>query len=1070
MKKAVFSAIILTLAAVLTTSAATRHVPTEYPTIQAAIDDANNGDVVMLQPDVYSGPGNTDIDFNGKALIVCSTNPDDPSVVAATIIDCNARQEPDPNRAFYFHHCEGPDSVVNGLTIINGKAEFGGAVLCDFYTGPVIKNCVFNNNNAAFGGAIACLFSLQSAVIKHCTFAANAAERCGGAIYCYRCVPRIVNCSIRQNTAAEDGGGIYADEGSSPTVTDSNIISNTARYGCGGGISFFGGLVTRCNIRDNFAVGGGGVYFHYPCIQKIVRQCTVTNNVARGDGGGVFGAWRVSNSIIAQNRTGNNGGGLAYCREIINCIITRNAATRHGGGAYGEDEFSEVANCTLVANAALSGHGGAIALGPDASAQSLPCPQRVINSILWGNTATDPYPPSAQLDGLYNVTFCCIQDDDPKDTVVPFYEPDANNIYDYPVFVRYPDNGGDGWGDDPRTPDVNEGANDDFGDLHLMPNSPCLDAGGPCGQWCFSRDVDNQPRVMGENIEIGADEYLVPWIAVTAPAAGDLWPSGSLREIRWESFGLDTYLIILLSTDAGATWKPIRPSLPDTGSYTWPIPDTIDSNNCIISIVPRDPYPGVICTPSETFAVAPDCPGPDVPTEWKSLGGGFDHTNLSKNRGPQLGCIKWTFQTEGLISAPVTIGPCGRIHIACESGKLYTLDATGAHLWTCPLTEPLISVPIVGPDGTIYVGGEHGTLFAVDIDGNLRWTQTTQGFIYACPAISPDGHKIFVAAADGNLYALGRDGTKLWSFCTAAAGPLGSAILSPPAVAPDGTVYTAGFMDSNLYALEPNDGSVKWTCHFDSAGRPLAAPVIAPDGSIYQTLLYEPNLYAIDPCSGNIRWRSDLSFYCEPYTPCHYDPRPAGWYEPALAPDGTIYVSLADPYLHAVNPDGTVKWDKRLGTTEGFALTVAGDGLIYAAGDDADLTVLDPNGNELARLRSNVSLLPPVIAADGTIITSDSPERIIAIAAAPCPDDHLALHRPQDLDGNLMVNFADFAIIAADWLACTNPNPSWPQPHCDYQGLDRYLTGDIDRSLYIDFADLAALTDKWLTSDQKPGI
>jgi hypothetical protein len=41
--------------------------------------------------------------------------------------------------------------------------------------------------------------------------------------------------------------------------------------------------------------------------------------------------------------------------------------------------------------------------------------------------------------------------------------------------VRAPSDGGDGWGDDPNTPE-DESANDDYGDLRLQPGSPCIDA------------------------------------------------------------------------------------------------------------------------------------------------------------------------------------------------------------------------------------------------------------------------------------------------------------------------------------------------------------------------------------------------------------------------------------------------------------------------------------------------------------------------------------------------------------------------------------------------------------------
>jgi len=47
----------------------------EYPTIQAGIDDSNDGDVIVLCPGRYTGPGNREIDFKGKAITVRSTDP-----------------------------------------------------------------------------------------------------------------------------------------------------------------------------------------------------------------------------------------------------------------------------------------------------------------------------------------------------------------------------------------------------------------------------------------------------------------------------------------------------------------------------------------------------------------------------------------------------------------------------------------------------------------------------------------------------------------------------------------------------------------------------------------------------------------------------------------------------------------------------------------------------------------------------------------------------------------------------------------------------------------------------------
>jgi len=507
-----------------------------------------------------------------------------------------------------------------------------------------------------------------------------------------------------------------------------------------------------------------------------------------------------------------------------------------------------------------------------------------------------------------------------------------------------------------------------------------------------------------------------------------------------------------------------------------------------------------------TETIAADESDSEIKHSWRSLGGDFKRTGLSENSGPDSGCVKWKFETERIACSSVTISSDNKVHIACEDGILYTLDLDGKLIWSVDANSPLLSSPSVGPDGTLYVGSEDGKLRAIGEDGSLLWIYETKGIIHSSPAISADG-KIYFGSQDGILYTLDLNGNKLWSFETNGPGevPKGS-IFASPAIGDDGTVYIAGLYDPNLYALDPNDGSIKWTCNFESRGWPFASPVIAQDGTIYQTLLYDSNLYAIDSSNGHILWSTDLdinSFFVDNYIlrygelppmeqikdncvywiqfPTETDTLEAYiqhrdssiWSEPALGPDGTIYVSFDDPYLRAVDPEGNIKWIIDIGVVGGFTLTVDKNGLIYAAGNDGFLYVVDSDGWEVARFSSGNWLNYPVITPDNTIIVSDarddslmitdSNNTVWAIGLDDCDGKTFSLQWIEDLDADGNVNFADLAFLADEWLSCTDTD--FP---CNYEGDEMYLISDIDRDRYTFFSDLVMMADRWLGSTRTP--
>ncbi len=240
--------------------------PADFNNIQAAIDDANDGDDIVIADGIYTGIGNQDLDFLGKAIIVRSENGPE-----SCIIDCQ-----NLGRAFYFHSGEDANSILDGFTVTNGSATSGGAIRCSG-SSPVIANCIVTGSHAGTtsgsGGGIEC--SEGSPLITDCVITGNSAGWVGGAIFCGEySSPAITNCTITGNSAGSYGGAIGCWD-ADPTVINCTIVGNSAGSQAGG-IQYCSAAsaIINCIIWDNaapsFPQGVFSTNLAYNCIQDTV--------------------------------------------------------------------------------------------------------------------------------------------------------------------------------------------------------------------------------------------------------------------------------------------------------------------------------------------------------------------------------------------------------------------------------------------------------------------------------------------------------------------------------------------------------------------------------------------------------------------------------------------------------------------------------------------------------------------------------------------------------------------------------------------------------------------------------
>ena len=252
--------------------AATLTVPAQYPTIQAAINAAQNGDTVLIADGTYTGDGSRDIDFGGKNITVTSQHG-----ATSTIIDCQGSSSAN-HRGFYIHSGE-TNAVISGLTIKNGYEEdatgtqikAGGGIIVR-YGNAIVKQCVVINSSADEGGGIAFGNSnsdtaSSSMTVIDCTIAFNTAKYgCGGV-------------SIQSYNIGFNNSVIAL----SNCVISSNTSQSTQSYGGGLSISNVGSMtvLTNCTITQNTAHLGNGIYENNSGGGSLV----LVNNVIYGDAG-----------------------------------------------------------------------------------------------------------------------------------------------------------------------------------------------------------------------------------------------------------------------------------------------------------------------------------------------------------------------------------------------------------------------------------------------------------------------------------------------------------------------------------------------------------------------------------------------------------------------------------------------------------------------------------------------------------------------------------------------------------------------------------------------------------------
>ena len=383
-------------------------VPTEYATIQGAVNVATAGDVISIQPGTYRESvtildrAKAGISLQGSNAATTIVNPGGTGRGISVLIADNVS--------------------ISNLTISGGLAsgsvipEFGGGIFVDGSNNVTISSCVMINNTAMNGGGFASRNSTVTLTGNTISAnrAASATEARGGGVFMYQTSGQVSNNVISDNTTsgpnAAPGGGLFLQL-SNPAVSGNTISGNqtsgaqhyggglyilesdnfsisknsfTGNKGLDGGGIFVGSsinvMLTLNTIANNAAVNGGGLASQNSTLTLTGNTIDANRAASATDarGGGAFmylTHGQVSNNVFSNNTTSgpNMGPGGGLFLQKSNPSVSSNTfsgnqasgAQHYGGGLYIYDSTDfTVSENTFDGNKGLDGGGMAI-IGTD---------------------------------------------------------------------------------------------------------------------------------------------------------------------------------------------------------------------------------------------------------------------------------------------------------------------------------------------------------------------------------------------------------------------------------------------------------------------------------------------------------------------------------------------------------------------------------------------------------------------------------------------------------------------------------------------------------------------------------
>lgn len=283
--------------------------------------------------------------------------------------------------------------------------------------------------------------------------------------------------TIRNGFAEGDGGGAYLEANSKLQ----NCVFEYCQSEYGGAVFAEGTEFENCVFRNNSSLRSGGAVYMWN--EGRFVNCLFTNNEATFGGAGSVDRTLFMNCVFSNNTASTSGGAVyVWNGQLVNCLLANNQGN-YGGAVYADGRVSEYGytggefiNCDIVSNTAIY-YGGGIYNSDEGGTFT--------NCIVWGNRSNSV---PDQVYGNGTFTYCAVESGSSGTGNINLNAANDGTSTSY-KYVRF--------------------VNPENGDFRLMQNSACVNAGQPDFTPTHLVDLEGNPRIYGDRIDIGCYEFFM---------------------------------------------------------------------------------------------------------------------------------------------------------------------------------------------------------------------------------------------------------------------------------------------------------------------------------------------------------------------------------------------------------------------------------------------------------------------------------------------------------------------------------------------------------------------------------